>query len=90
VHPVVLMTRTAKCRDRWIGLCGGKRVFSLAHHDDLLGIFEDAVAVFSRDFFDNAHAYKMVQRTGNGSCLFRSSRLILRLENAVLRFTGRY
>jgi hypothetical protein len=22
--------------------------------------------VFSRDFLDNAHAYKMVQRTGNG------------------------
>src|ERR1700721_4212194 len=60
------MTRTAKCRDRWIGLCGGKRVCSLAHHVDVLGICEKTVAVFSRDFLDNAHAYKMVQRTGNG------------------------
>jgi hypothetical protein len=66
VHPVVLMTRTAKCRDRWIGLCGGKRVCSLAHHVDVLGICEEAVAVFSRDFLDNSRAYKMVQRTGNG------------------------
>ena len=28
--------------------------------------YAKTVAVFSRDFLDNAHAYKMVQRTGNG------------------------
>src|SRR6266853_2795932 len=64
--PPIPSTRRHKKSKVCQPLCWGKRGRAFAHHAYVAGIGEEPVAAVSRDFFDDAQAYEMVHRTGNG------------------------